>query len=57
MTCTQTVEVGIDETKRDTKFLGNAALRLTAVIDRIEQIEDDPLVLSTMIYRALHDAS
>ena len=48
-------KVGVDEAKRDAEILGNAALRLGAVIDRIKQIEDDPLVLAAIArHRSVH---
>ena len=43
-----TLEVSINKTQRDTEFFGDAALRLRAIIDRVEQIEDDPLVLAAI---------
>jgi hypothetical protein len=39
--------VCVDQPKRDPKIFGDSSLRLSTVIDRIERIEDDP-VLSTL---------
>jgi hypothetical protein len=43
------LEVGINEAKRDSKLFSDAALRLSAIIDRIEQIENDPFILAVII--------
>jgi hypothetical protein len=42
-------EVGVNKAKRDTQLFSEAALRLRAIIDGIEQIKDDPFVLAAII--------
>jgi hypothetical protein len=42
------LEISVNEAKRDAKIFGDSPLRLSAVVDRIEQIEDDPVVLFTV---------